>query len=48
MELKLAAILVGQKKNKINHVSLTSQYLNQVFENEEQLANIDIEHTIQF
>ena len=36
---------VGQKRNKINHFSLIS---NQVFENEVQLLNIDIEHIRQF
>ena len=35
---------VGQKRNKINQFSPISQYLNQVFENEEQFLNIDIEH----
>ena len=35
---------IGQNRNKINHFSPISQYSNQVFENEEQLLNIDIEH----
>ena len=39
---------VGQKRNKINRFSPISQYSNQVFENEEQLLNIDIEHIRQF
>ena len=33
---------VGQKRNKVNRVWLTIQYLNQVFDNKEQLINIDI------
>ena len=45
MRLKVAAIFVGQNRNKINGIS---QYSNQVFENEEQLVNIYIGHIIQF
>ena len=41
-------VAVGQKRNKINRFSPISQYSNQVFENEEQLLNIDIEHIRQF
>ena len=39
---------VGQKRNKINRFLPISQYSNQVFQNEEQLLNIDIEHIRQF
>ena len=35
---------VGQKRNQINGVSLIIQYSNQLFENKEQLLNIDIEY----
>ena len=45
---KSGSHFVGQKRNKINRFSLISQYSNQIFENEEQLLNIDIEHIRQF
>ena len=38
---KSGSNFVGQK---INHFSPISQYSNHVFENEEQLLSIDIEH----
>ena len=41
---KTGSHFVGQKGNQINRVSLVIQYSNQVFENKEQLANIDIEY----
>ena len=39
---------VGQKRNKITRFSPIYQYSNQVFENEEQLLNIEIEHIRKF
>ena len=48
MQYQLAAIFVGQKKNKINRVTLISQYSNEVFENEKQLVNIDFKHMFGF
>ena len=39
---KIGCHFVGQKRNKVSRVSLTIQYLNQVFDNKEQLINIDI------
>ena len=41
---KIGSHFVGQKRNKVNRVLLTIQYLNQVFDNKEQLINIDIEY----
>ena len=35
-------------RNKVNRVSLTIQYLNQVFDNKEQLINIDIVYLFSF
>ena len=43
---KMAAIFIGQNRNKINGISPISQYSNQAFENEEQLVYIG--HIIQF
>ena len=40
--------VTGQKRNKVNRVSLTIQYLNQVFDNKEQLINIDIVYLFSF
>ena len=50
MRPKSGSHFVGQKRNKINRFSPISQYSNQVyvFENKEQLLNIDIEHIRQF
>ena len=45
---KIGSHFVGQKRNKVNRVSLTIQYSNQVFENKEQLLNIDIEYLFRF
>ena len=45
---KTGSHFVGQKGNQINRVSLVIQYSNQVFENKEQLANIDIEYLFSF
>ena len=46
---KSGSHFVGQKRNKINRFSPIYQYSNHaVFENEEQLFNIDIEHIRQF
>ena len=45
---KFGSHFVGQKRNKINRFSLIYQYSYQVFENEEQLLNIEIEHVRQF
>ena len=41
-------LFLGQNRNKINGISLISQYSNQAFENEEQLVSIYIGHIIQF
>ena len=38
---KIGSHFVGQKINKVSRVSPTIQYLNQAFDNEEQLINID-------
>ena len=46
--LQLAAIFVGQKKNKINCVTLISQHSNEVFENEKHLVNIDFKNIFSF
>ena len=42
--LKIGSHFVGQRRNKVNRVLLTIQYLNQLFDNKEQLINIDIEY----
>ena len=45
---KIGSHFVGQKNNKVNHVWLTIQYLNQVFDNKEQLIGINIEFLFNF
>ena len=45
---KIGSHFVGQKRNKVNRVSLTIQYLNQVFDYKEQLVNIDIVYLFSF
>ena len=45
---KIGRHFVGQKRNKVNRVSLTIQYLSQVFDNKEQLINIDIVYLFSF
>ena len=42
--MKISSYFVGKKRNKVNRILLTIQYSNQVFENEEQLVNRDIEY----
>ena len=44
---KISDHFIVQKRNKINLVSLIIQYSKQVFENKEQLENIDIEYQLQ-
>ena len=46
--LKIGSHSVGLKRNKVNRVLLTIQYLNQVFDNKEQLINIDIVYLFSF
>ena len=46
--IKIGSHFVGQKASKINHVPLVIQYSNQLFENKEQLENIDIEYLFSF
>ena len=45
---KIGSHFVGQKENYINDVSFVIQYWNQVFENDKQLINIDIEYLLSF
>ena len=45
---KTDSYFVGQKRNKVNRISLTIQYLSQVFDNKKQLINIDIEYLFSF
>ena len=45
---KIGSHFVGQKRNQVIRVSLTIQYLNQVFDNKEQLINIDIAYLFSF
>ena len=41
--IKIGSHFVGEKASKINHFTLIIQYSNQLFENKEQLVNIEIE-----
>ena len=42
--MKISSHFVGQKRNKINGVSMIVHYSNQVMENKKQLVNIYIEY----
>ena len=44
--MKIGSHFVGQKRNKANCISLTIQCLNQVFENKEQLVNMDTDFLV--
>ena len=46
--IKIGSHFVGQKASKIGHVLLVFQYSNQLFENMEQLVNIEIEYLFSF
>ena len=45
---KIGSHFIGQKASKINLILLIIQYSNQLFENKEQLVNIDIEYLFDF
>ena len=45
---KIGSHFIGQNASKINLILLIIQYSNQLFENKEQLVNIDIEYLFDF
>ena len=45
---KIGSYVLAQKKNKINCISLIIQYSNQMFDNEEQIVNADVESYFNF